>query len=246
MGLIGTLTTFVAGAKILASEVNANFTAIRNVVNGNIEAANLAADAVGAAAHADISASTDTYHTAASNTFSNAKFNATNASTAIVELATAISYNKTNPTIKPVAVVGYSFDATEYTALSSTGSYTAGSLKVTVPANAAATAIYVRYGLYASVNGTGGAYTLYVPIRIGTTDLSTSGSPDSKFHIPHGISAVGTIASCPSRATIINSTTYPTLDLTAANDISIGTIFAVSTGGSLQGFSNMWIEVSVI
>jgi hypothetical protein len=49
MGLVTKPHTFTASTTALSSEVNANFDAIYNVVNGNIEAANIASGAVGEA-----------------------------------------------------------------------------------------------------------------------------------------------------------------------------------------------------
>jgi hypothetical protein len=196
-----------------------------------------------AGSHGDLSATTTTMHTAIAIAYANAKVTGTNLKAAVDELVTWLNYDKSDPTKKPEKKVGLVRDNTVYTAVSGAGSYSAGSLKITVPANTASTKLVVKWGAYASVNGAaGGAISLFVPLRVETTDLSTSGSPDPNYHVLHGYSGdSGASATCPMMVTELAS---PTVDLTAEQDISIGTIFATIAGGaSLAQLTQMWLEV---
>lgn len=68
MGLINLPNTFSADTTIVASEFNDNFTAITDELNGSIEAANLAANAVATAKIADSAVTTDKINASAVTT----------------------------------------------------------------------------------------------------------------------------------------------------------------------------------
>ncbi len=174
--------TFVAGTKAKAAEVNTNFTDVKTVINGNIDATNIAANGVGASEHADMSANTDTKHSATSSAISDggSYFLLTQVEGALQELGKAVGLVSGVPgsTSKAVKYVGTGFHATA-----------PASATVTIPANTASASggLIVQFSAQLNLDVTSQT-DIFLPINMkvggnAAADLSVTGTRDGRFHI---------------------------------------------------------------
>ena len=177
----------------------------------------------GVGAHGDLSAIFTPFHSAASNVLADASdyYTATEVEAALAEIAEYVGKKTAAGAANIVRCIGTDFHAADPTQCS-----------IVVPADTATSAIivHVKY----KVVGIDGKLPLY----IGAVDLS-SGGTDPYFMIEHvHAPGVPTGTTCPGPF-VLNATSYPALDLSIDNTISLG----ASLGTGVFSYFVMMVEV---
>ncbi|MCP4527523.1 MAG: hypothetical protein GY833_16640 [Aestuariibacter sp.] len=225
------LSSVAKGDTIAATEVNTTRTSIENSVNG-IDASQINADAVGASEHADISASSDTFHSGDSIKMASGNSLETDFGT----LEDKVVVSGTLGVNKPV---GYDYDATS--ALASGASWTACS--ITVPANTATNGLKVT--LSAEIHcGTSASGFLPLRIKVGAAaavDLSTSGTRDPRFDIYKAYADNNDNINTVERTMWIDTTTYASFDKTAEIILYAGLAWNSATPATIK-YVSMFVE----
>lgn len=237
MGTIS-LTTIADGSLAVASTVRGNFTTIQNVINGNIEAANIAADAIGASEHADISAdTTNTYHSGQGIKISNGSLTATNVQTAIAEIVTETGIASGDAT-KTLKYYGYDAHASDYSQVS-----------IAVPANTAATLIKVSFSADMHVTpAIGSVAWSKLSLALNGIALSQAGSEDARFHLraeqgpSSGADAAYiifhvTVNAILTTAVLASNPHVTSIDYAAINTISLAAPFYSGATGDVTNMS---------
>jgi hypothetical protein len=157
-------------ANDVVSEVplNANFTALANLLNGNLDEDNVGY--LGAESHGDRTAETVPYHSTESIVLTNTAgyFDGTTAEDALNEIAEELDGIVADSGFVPV-LIGSKHDDTVAT---TTGAVIFAGCDIVVPANAAPNGIMVIMSAEGGNGGLAGS-VVAIPIRINSTDLSS-------------------------------------------------------------------------
>jgi len=179
-------------------------------------------------------------HSAAYIVFSDSGFTAVTVEDAISEISEYVGYSSASVATSTYGVgrfAGYAYDGTSTTV----GAASWGSASVTVPANYASQALRVSLaGVFDSGTPPSDGY-LGLRVKIGsdpTIDLSSSGSPDNRFHIVFSDgSAGGGGTFSTERTMMINTTTVPSFDPTQEIVVSAGVSWNAGNPMTLSGVS---------
>jgi|GEM_PF-5159867 len=211
------------GAVTAAQITDLSITAAKLALD-SITAAQLAPDCVGASEHDDISASTDTYHTAESIAVvdSGGKYTATEVEAALQEIATFVGMGS-GVSGDPLKYIGFARDHTNVFPTNNP------SAQITVPADSAPSGIIVSLSAHFEDVGNSGMCNCVVPLSINSTNLSTVTSHDPRYTLQYGSASGAIMGQFSQKLIYITSDGW---DGTQTNTVEVGTPYwrADSTG----------------
>ena len=246
-GLITRPYNYVPGNPILSGQVNSNENALYNLVNGSIDNANIAAGAgilctkltISGGACANTVQDTSLYGTSWSDLTDglDTTLHIHYADTLLMRNASGTF--ATSTTIEDAldalaAFTGYTAAATATTTPMQYVGFATGSGSVTVAPNTAPAGILVAFGAHVAVSiAAGNNCAVYAPIAVNSVDLSSSGSPDVRYHV---MNQIGGSADFFQNGNYYSTSLYAVVDgwdPTISNVIDFGTVW--SAGGCLAG-----------
>lgn len=222
-----TFTSAVAKTKALAAAVNKWMTDIQTILNGNIDATNLAANAVTASKHADLSATLTTKHSATSSTVLDtaAHFTGTkNVETCLAQVAVAAGMS--GGASSDLKFFGFSVHATDYSLVTA----------IVVPADAC-TKIIVKAGVTQGISQAG---TTAVTAQQHVEYLIAGGAYADCLAECQCTCNTGAGGTSSAASTSMGDSIIPT----AGKSTTIRFKIPVYTAGATYIPVNYWIEVS--